>query len=199
MDSKAMLEAAMAIILIGAGYAIGYAIHGRDVVLIEETVAHEQTQDDGSVILHRDQDGKLDTPAPQIPAGHTPVRDSEVTVLPPPVTVQCPDGSTIQHQCPPATVRFTLVRAPDKTLRVIGSSPDGEVLGGIDVPHEPVATLVPRTQAIGLTLYADGAKAVRYTKDHGRLTLGAEILAPSGRINDASDVVPGVSVAWRFR
>ena len=38
--------------------------------------------------------------------------------------------------CPPVTVALTLVRQPDGTKRVIASSPDGQVTGGMDVPVE---------------------------------------------------------------
>lgn len=38
--------------------------------------------------------------------------------------------------CPPVQVDLSLVRMPDKTRRVVASSPDGQVVSGIDVPVE---------------------------------------------------------------
>lgn len=38
--------------------------------------------------------------------------------------------------CPPVTVDLSLVRMPDKTRRVVASSPDGTVLTGVDIPLE---------------------------------------------------------------
>lgn len=40
--------------------------------------------------------------------------------------------------CPPVTVDLSLVRMPDKTRRVVASSPDGVVLSGVDIPVEPL-------------------------------------------------------------
>lgn len=41
--------------------------------------------------------------------------------------------------CPPVRVDLSLVRMKDKTRRVLASSPDGSVVGGIDVPIESAA------------------------------------------------------------
>src|SRR5262249_11961117 len=40
--------------------------------------------------------------------------------------------------CPPAEVDLSLIRSPDKTERVIASSPNGNILSGLDIPVVPM-------------------------------------------------------------
>lgn len=41
--------------------------------------------------------------------------------------------------CPPVDIELALVRMPDKTRRVVASSPNGKILGGVDIPVESAA------------------------------------------------------------
>lgn len=45
-------------------------------------------------------------------------------------------GSSQANDCPPVRVDLSLIRLKDKSQRVLASSPDGQVVGGIDVPME---------------------------------------------------------------
>lgn len=107
-----------------------------------ETYAVEQTQNDGSTILERKPDDSA-RPEHQIPKGAKVERIVSVTVKAKPVEttpvgIQEGEGGIIEKKadCPPVKVDMSLVRMPDDTRRVVASSPDGEVVGGVDIPVE---------------------------------------------------------------
>lgn len=78
--------------------------------------------------------------------------------------------------CPPVTVDLSLVRMPDKTRRVVASSPNGQILSGIDIPIE--SAKIPRSLpwAIGGTYSYDGAHRFGgfIDRDLGPFHLGVE-------------------------
>lgn len=170
------------------GALIDRAVFRDQVRAVPETLAYEAVLDDGSRILHRDPQAKPDSPAPERPAGHTPVRVVEVEVLPPPVEITCSDGKVVEKACPPVTVRLDLLRAPDGTLRAQASSPGGEVLGGLDVPLEPALVPVQRRWAVGYERDLDGNQGVFLERDLGRLRVGGSV------VGDAVSA----RVGWRF-
>ena len=112
-----------------------------------ETYAAAVKQSDGSVVLERKPDATA-KPAQELPKGAKLERVVQVTVKPSASseaiaptngpdpqaasTSDLPSGTTIP--CPPIRVDLSLVRMPDESRRVIASSPDGEVISGIDVP-----------------------------------------------------------------
>lgn len=89
-------------------------------------------QSDGSLVLERTTDrDALPAKRPVIPAGTKPVRVTTVEIAPTqPETAQ---GAT-QPKCPDVRVDLTTVEDKDGNKRVIAASPDGTVIGGIDVP-----------------------------------------------------------------
>lgn len=110
---------------------------------LQETRAPETRQRDGSVVLERRPDATA-KPAHQLPKGAKLERVGRVTVQPArtgkdslPVAADDP--------CPPVSVDWSLVREPDGGRRFLASSPDGTVLGGLDVPVESAA-LPPETK-----------------------------------------------------
>ena len=74
-------------------------------------------------------------------------------------------------RCPQVEVDLSLVRMPDQTRRVVASSPNGAVVGGLDVPIEnPKLPRIMRWTASALVGYDSSAKrdvfggAVQYQK-----------------------------------
>lgn len=112
---------------------------------VAEPPAPEQHQADGSLILERRPDPAAQ-PKQQIPRRAKVERIASVTVQPDAAPPE--DG----QPCPPVTVDLSLIREPDGGRRVIASSPDGRVVGGLDVPVElvPVPPL-SRKWATGLS------------------------------------------------
>lgn len=111
---------------------------------VQETAAPEVRQPDGSVILERRPDPEA-KPKQQIPRKAKVERVAQVTVQPDAI-------AEAGKPCPPVTVDMTLIREPDGMRRVLASSPDGQVVGGIDVPVETAAPPAePKRWAAGLS------------------------------------------------
>lgn len=85
--------------------------------------------------------------------------------------------------CPPVQVDLSLVRMPDKTRRVIASSPDGKILSGIDVPLESVSTpRIPTWTASAIAVADfDGIRpGILLTRRLGPIVVGGGILSDPG-------------------
>lgn len=143
--------------LVGAGAVVGmlagWALwHPKPPKV--ETYAPAIRQPDQSLVLERrpQADAK---PAQVVPKGAKVERIVQVTVLPNlPSTatggLSTPaSGIDPASPCPPVTVDLTLLRMQDQTLRVVASSPDGRVVGGVDIPTVNVAPARAYKWAVG--------------------------------------------------
>jgi hypothetical protein len=102
-------------------------------------------QSDGSLILERKPDPNAKAPA-EIPRRSKLVRVVKVEVQPRATPVQdassaTPDGASQRLICPSAEVDLSLLQNSDKTERVVASSPEGAIVGGVDVPVAPLPKL----------------------------------------------------------
>ena len=171
----AVLGLIAALIFVG-GMALAWKIWAPKPAKAEAYAAAVK-QSDGSVVLERKPDATA-KPAQELPKGAKLERVVQVTVKPSasPVeiaptngpdqpaasTSDLPPGTT--SPCPPIRVDLSLVRMPDESRRVIASSPDGEVVGGVDIPVE--AALVPKVlRWSGLAL--TGYDAFRHQRVYG--------------------------------
>lgn len=78
---------------------------------------------------------------------------------------------------PPATftVDMSLIREKDGSKRVIASSPDGEIVGGLDIPIETL-TYKSRVWAAGISVDpVHQVGGVWVERDIGRIRVGAEV------------------------
>ena len=131
---------------------------------IVETAAVEEVQGDGSRVLARTPDKKA-KPKQIVPKGSKVERVASFTVKP------------HNEACAPVTCDLSLVRLDDGSKRIIASSPDGEVIGGMDIPVETAAPPPePKVWAAGLSYdpmkQTPGAWVER---DIGRVRIGADI------------------------
>lgn len=134
---------ALAVLACGiAAAAVGYWLGQPEPV--QETAAPEQRQPDGSLKLERQPDPHA-KPRQQIPRKAKVERVAQITVQ--------PDANAEPGKpCPPVTVDMTLIRDPGGMRRVLASSPDGQVVGGIDVPVETAASAPePKRWAAGVS------------------------------------------------
>lgn len=140
--------AAVALAGLIAGMGLGWTLwHPK--AAKPETYAREVRQQDGSLVLERkpQPDAK---PVHQIPEGGKVERIVKVVIQPhttTPTTTPTEDLGTPTYSgpvslqaapCPPVHVDLSLVRMQDQSRRVVASSPDGDVVGGVDIPVEPV-------------------------------------------------------------
>ena len=162
---------------------------------VPETVeppAPSVRQVDGSLVLERKPDATPPKAPHALPKGAKEERRISVVVKPPKGTTPSKSGGSLGNQvassevpgapppepcdCPPVQVDLSLVRMPDKTRRVVASSPTGQILSGIDVPIESAKILRVLPWAIGCTYSYDGAHRFGgfVDRDLGPFRLGVE-------------------------
>ena len=158
LSAKVVLVALVIGLLVGlmGGLAFGWKFWSPKPAKVE-TPAAAMRQVDGSLVLERKPDAEA-KPQQAIPAGATVERVVQVTVqprrpgpsgeataatsgsvpqvegLPARPTATAPASVAPCPPCPPVRVDLSLIRLADQTRRVIASSPDGTVVGGIDMP-----------------------------------------------------------------
>lgn len=206
------IKAAVAVVIYGAGMLTGW-IFWKPTPTKPETYAREVRQQDGSMVLERKPQADA-KPAQQIPAGAKVERVVQVTVQPRAVAPSSaseapaetngiaqeakasPAGATSipWTPCPPVLVDLSLVRMKDQSRRVIASSPDGEVVGGVDIPVEtPDRPRELRWSAGGIYgVTSGGGRSVGafLHRDVAFLRLGAEV---------TRDTAPNVRSGWNGR
>lgn len=134
-------------------------------------------QPDKSVIVERTDTQPRAKPPHVVPKKTRIERVVSVTVQPE-VKVATGIVGTLSAQdepCPPVTVDLSLVREADNTRRVIASSPDGRVTGGLDIPVE-TPVYKPRVWAAGISVDpVHQVGGVWIERDISRIRLGAEV------------------------
>lgn len=174
---------------------------------VVETPAPAVQQADGSTVLERAPDAKA-RPAAEIPRGAKLERTVSVTVKPRaesnagPKAGQGPGGSLMPApDCPPVKVDLSLVRMPDRTRRVVASSPNGEIVGGLDVPVDTAPGSEPQRWAAGLSWSPIHHTAgVWVERDIGRVRLGADLqqARPLGLANTLTSTEVRLRVGLTF-
>lgn len=181
------------IIVAAAALAGGWWM-GRPAPVVE-TVAPAVTQVDGSEILARKP--KADAkPAHKVPRGAAVERIEQVTVQGP--GLKMPGGEV--KPCPPVTVDMTIVREVDGAKRVIASSPDGQIISGIDIPVETAAPPPePPKWAVGLSFDPfHQTPGVWLERDLSRIRVGVDLNQTRRGIGGPLAIEARVRVGWKF-
>jgi hypothetical protein len=151
LAAKIVLLVLAVILIFGGGMFAGWKLFGPKQPKTE-TYAQEIKQKDKSLVLERkpmtQQEAEENVPTPVIPDGGKVERKVQVVVQPnayPTVVTEIPTSGQLnavevqeKPPCPPVRVDLTLVRLPDSSHRVIAQSPDGDIVGGVDIPVQPV-------------------------------------------------------------
>jgi hypothetical protein len=153
---------------------------------VHEVSAPAQRQSDGSLVLEKKPDAEA-KPSQITPKGSVVERIVYVTVQPKPplpaipgTGVTAPQALPSSHPCGPVRIDLTLYRNTDGTKRVVASSPDGDVTGGMDIPVEdarPVPKELKYSAGVVIGQSSNGDKAVGaiVTRDISFLRLGLEV------------------------
>lgn len=210
------LAVGLTFLLVGIG--LGYQLyHGK--AAAPETYAPEQRQADGSLVLERKPDASA-APAQPVPAGATVERVVKVTVQPTAKRVGTPaataaaarDGDLMSlgkmpdavpaamaeskdgdlASCPPVHLDLTLAKLKDGSQRVIASSPDGEVTGGIDVPTTPQITPKALPWSLSALRTTDHRWGGLLQYERGPFTVGLGALPAAGQAGAAAFVSAGI-------
>ncbi len=159
-------------ILLAAGLALGWHLF-RPEPPKPEPYAPEEVQLDRSRVLERKPQADV-RPPHKIPAGAKLERVVRVSVAPKELDLTAAaDHST---ECPTLDVDLSLVRLPDDSRRVIASSPNGEIVGGVDIPVESARPYKDLKWAAGLTVNPmEQTFGGFIDRDMGPFRLGAEL------------------------
>lgn len=194
----------LGILVLFIGFFVAWAIY-RPRPSKPEVPAMAVRQKDGSLELER-----KGTQAPGVPGGIKPAqiipkggkveRIVQLTVQPlnlpispgriggiqPPITPgDRVSGLNGTPKSKPLEVDLTLVRMPDNSRRVLASSPDGQVVGGIDVPiGEPKLPRIQRWTAEALAGYDSHA---------ARNVFGGEVSYQKGPIAVSGGIIGGTA------
>ena len=169
-------------LIFGVGVGVGWKFFRPKPLAAVETPQAAARQNDGSLILERAPDANA-KPAQTIPKGAKVERIERIVVQP--STASAATAPTSGPAQPAAAipalphtveVDLTLLKMPDESRRVVASSPDGTVVGGIDIPVENQS--LPKSY-----LWAAGGSYNPTDKTYGvwidrrlwRVVLGAEI------------------------
>lgn len=154
------------IVGIGVGLYVGVKISKPKTAMVMEEPAPAIRQQDGSLVLERKPD-PVAKPAHAIPKGATIERIVSVSVK--------PKASELQSLpvLNPVRVDLTFARLSDQTMRVIASSPDGEVIGGNDIPVQLSRIVVQLKNSAGVT-YGRDIRGIWYDRYWRRLVVGCE-------------------------
>ena len=164
----AVVGAAIAVVLLWP--------HPKPVV---ETAKPAVVQSDGSTILERTDTQPEAKPPHVVPKGASVERVVQVKVKPKVVIADgIKDAPSLSPDAKPAnnpiTIDLSLVRLTDDTKRVIASSPDGEIVGGMDIPIETLA-YKPRVWAAGISVDpVHQVGGVWVERDISRIRLGVD-------------------------
>lgn len=169
--NRLTVYAIIAIAIFVSGVYAGWRLYGLETVK-SETYAASERQQDGSLVLERKPDAKARSKQ-AVPKGGTVERVMEVEVQgKPSVSTKSGDASV---PCPPVKIDMTLVKMPDESRRVVASSPNGEIVGGVDIPVES-ARIVPSLKwAAGLSVNPlNRTPGIFIDRDFGPFRVGAE-------------------------
>lgn len=160
-----------------------------------EPAAPQQRQTDGALLIERQATTPTAKPKQQIPKRAKVERVAQVTVQP-----DAPAPAAGQP-CPPVTVDLSLIREPDGGRRILASSPDGEVVAGLDVPVEPMLVMPAPAKrwAAGLSWSpSERTSGVWIERDLWRVRVGLDIHQAGGLHTSASGVDARVRVGITF-
>jgi len=209
IDARWTGRGAAAIAGVIAGMALGMLWRPKPPKV--ETYAPEKRQSDGSLVLERKpmSDAK---PAQQVPEGARVERVVQVQVQPrnaTPTAGPATPGSgpvSVPPELPPVTVDLSLVRMPDQSQsrRVIASSPDGAIVGGVDIPVEAARQARALKWAAGYEFARSNwgkSHSIVVQRDLGPLRLGGRVgrvllTAPIGGASTGTE--SAISVMARF-
>ena len=189
LQIKLILAAILLCMSCLSGIYIGYKMFDSKPEIVYQHSAGEVVVNSNTKILAKqpDKDAKADMP---LPKGATLERAVKFSVKqkaqPKQEGTQTPNvegkvggvsGETsLDELCPPIDISLALILDKDKQQRVEAYSPNGDIMGGIDIPVRDIT--IPKEAkkwAIGMSYNTLEAKGLWVERDIGRIRLGAEV------------------------
>lgn len=182
-----------AVLLVCAGMYLSWSLYGPSPAT-PETYAASAVQSDGSIALERKPNAVASAPM-VVPKGAKVERVVQVRVRPVnDKTISREYSAENEKQtCPPVTVDLALVRQQDNTRRVIASSPDGQILGGVDIPIDAPLVSEQLKWAAGLSYDTSRKAGIWLDRDIGPFRAGMAV-----RQSAAGGIRGDIRVGVRF-
>lgn len=206
LKGKSVLCALAASLALGAivGLTMGWTLWSQPTKAIKETHEPAVRNKDKSLVLEKNPTAAA-KPTQQVPRGAVVERIVYVEVQPKKSSVEATTtthGSTVTapqveaySQPSPIRVDLTLYRLGDGSRRIVASSPDGDIVGGLDVPVETTQPAREFKWAVGgvygRTTTGGRAVGVFIDRDAKFLRAGLEVTKTSYQ-------TPGI-VCWEAR
>lgn len=175
MEGAGPVSRDMVIVLIGllAGLGIGWILW-RPAAPTPELHARAIELKGGGLVLEREPEAPI--PAP-IKAAVKELGNGAKLERVVRIKVQSKASVVDSTPCPSVNLDLGIVKMPDDTHRVIATTPDGEIVGGVDIPIQATVPVKSLKWAAG-ALYApqEEAYGAFLDRDVGPLRLGAEVM-----------------------
>ncbi len=142
----------------------------------------------GGLVLERRPNAKPRPPPHKLGKGMKEQRRDTITVQPK------------NEECPPVTVVMSTVEDDKGGRRVVASSPDGRIVGGLDIPITPILMAPPEQRwAAGLSYGTDSTAGIWVDHNTGIKPFGHELVV-GGDIeeNEDHDLRARIRVGARF-
>lgn len=191
LQIKLILAAILLSLSCLSGIYIGYKMFNNKPEIVYQHSAGEVVINDSTKLLAKqpDKDAKADMP---LPKGATLERVVKFSVKQKakPVQEATESGNvegkvggvsgetSLDELCPPIDISLALILDKDKQQRVEAYSPNGEIVGGIDIPVRDIT--IPKEAkkwAIGMSYNTLEVKGLWVERDVGRIRLGAEVVS----------------------
>ncbi len=172
------------------GVFIGYKVFDNKPQIVVQHSASEKRIDKDTIILAKEPDKnvKADIPMPKGATLDRVVKFSVKQKAKPKDIQEAPQthrqqgdlgGKTgdkpLDELCPPIDISLALITDKDKQQRVVASSPNGDIVGGIDIPaHDLTIPAEPKKWAIGASYNSLKVGGIWIERDVGRIRLGVE-------------------------
>lgn len=177
MTSMTKLYAAAGCLLLAfvCGLGLGWKLYrGKTTTIVKEVPAPTIYLPGGTTVLEK-RVVKTVTITKEKPGGSTVLEEGSIVIQPrPPLEIS---SSQVPAKI---TVNFAVLRMVDGSRRVEASSPDGKVIGGVDIVVDlPAPVSAPLLNAAGLvygtTAWGDTAKGAFYDRDWKFIRTGVEL------------------------
>lgn len=189
LQIKLILAAILLCMSCLSGIYIGYKMFNSKPEIVYQHSAGEVVVNDSTKILAKqpDKDAKADMP---LPKGATLERVVKFSVKQKVKPVQEATESRnvegkvggknsetpLDELCPPIDISLALILDKDKQQRVEAYSPNGDIVGGIDIPVRDITTpKEAKKWAVGMSYNTLEVKGLWVERDVGRIRLGAEV------------------------
>lgn len=178
MTTKLYAILSSLLLAFGLGLGLGWKLWmGKTTTVYREVPAPPIKLSNGGEVLEK-RVAKSPSIKQELPQGSTVLEEGSIIFEP---TKPIEDD---QHVTPPEplkqyTINFAVVKLSDNSRRISASSPDGTIVGGVDVVIDPPKHTEPLRNSAGLvygtTAWGDTAKGVYYDRDWKLFRAGAEL------------------------